>query len=179
MNLIDRTYFIGEINIANTEKTYVQERIDLFITKYQAELLENILGIELYDAFMAGLLVDPLADKWKDLRDGKSYTDLYGVRRKWVGFANTEKRSPIANYVYYRYKRDDSSITLSMGEAIPKAENATTTDSATKQARAWNEMVDWIILMDNFLGTYPDTYPEYTNAIMPVNFIRYINSFNI
>lgn len=85
MPLIDRSYFIGDINIANTHKVDIGERLDWFIEKHETPLLQDLLGYSLYKAFMAGLQGAPVDQKWTDLLQGAEYTDLGGKLKKWMG----------------------------------------------------------------------------------------------
>jgi hypothetical protein len=84
MALIDRTYFIGELNLAGTERAPVQEVLDWFIAKYEPELLERLLGYDLYAAFKTGLTQSTIEQRWTDLLEGTTYT--WGSRTKrWRG----------------------------------------------------------------------------------------------
>ena len=81
--LIDRTYFVGEINIPNTNGAN-GDVLDLFIDKYEAEFLQKALGYELYKEFKNGLVQDPVAQKWRDLLEGAEYT-FNSRLHKWNG----------------------------------------------------------------------------------------------
>lgn len=168
MPLIDRTYFIGEVNIPNTNQVAVQQNIDNLINKYEAELLTMLFGYKMYKDFQAGLLGDPIPQIWKDLRDGAEYTaddQLY----KWSGLAVAgapaiAKRSLIANYVYYWFMRKEATQSSGVGEVATKTENSNRVSPIEKQVRAWNEMVGWIQDMYAFLeakkADYPDLKPQ-------------------
>ena len=151
MNLIDSTYFIGEINIAQADQIEVRDNLDIFITKYQKRFLTLLLGETLYVEFMAGLKLDPIPAKWEALRD------------KLVD-AET-KESPIANYVYYWYIRDVTVQTVGVGQVKSKAENATIVSPAGKMVRAWNEMVQWNWLSVQYLRDNLDLYPDWSETI--------------
>lgn len=83
--LIDRTYFIGELNIPNTDQNSVGELLDWFIEKYETEFLEKVLGYELYKALKAGLQEVTVDQKWTDLIEGVEYTNLAGRLTFWKG----------------------------------------------------------------------------------------------
>jgi hypothetical protein len=85
MSLIDRTYFVGELNIPNASQAAIGSAIDLFIEQYEDQLLNDVLGYTLYKALKAGLQVVPVAQKWTDLIEGVEYTDLANKTRKWQG----------------------------------------------------------------------------------------------
>lgn len=164
MPLIDRTYFIGEINLPNTNQTAVQENIDYLISKREPELLTQLFGYGMYKAFIAGLQEDPVPQRWIDLRDGVDYTDTDGEERHWMGLVakvDEPKESLIANYVYYWFLRKEATQTSGVGETVTKTENSVRTSPVAKQVRAWNEMVTWIGELFNFLQVKKADYPEW------------------
>lgn len=85
MSLIDRTYFVGELNIPNTSQAAIGSAVDLFIEQYEEKLLNDVLGYTLYKALKAGLQDVPVAQKWTDLIEGVEYTDPVNKTRKWQG----------------------------------------------------------------------------------------------
>lgn len=85
MSLIDRTYFVGELNIPNTNQAAIGSAVDLFIEQYEDQFLNEVLGYTLYKALKAGLQVVPVAQKWTDLIEGVEYVDLANKTRKWKG----------------------------------------------------------------------------------------------
>jgi hypothetical protein len=180
--LINDTYFVGERNIPNTTNSSVLERLTFFITKYEEELLQAVLGYALYKAYKAGIAATTPDSKWTELQDGKEYTDSNNRLRKWNGFRDADsKRSMIANYVYFWWMRDKASISTSIGEVQEKPDNSASISSLTKQSRAWNEMVSWIEEMILFLDTNIETYPEWEQAnVWKIrNDFRPINIFNL
>lgn len=88
MPLIDRSYFVGEINIPNTHRIEIQERLDLFIETHEPELLCDLLGYSLYKAFTQGLQGAPVDQKWKDLLEGVEYTNQSDRLTKWRGLVS-------------------------------------------------------------------------------------------
>lgn len=180
MPLIDRTYFIGEINLPNTNQTAVQENIDFLISKREPELLIALFGYAMYKAFIAGLLEDPVPQRWVDLRDGVDYTDTDGTLRHWMGLVAVDgevKESLIANYVYYWFTRKEATQTTGVGEVVTKTENSARVSPMAKQVRVWNEMVDWIAELFNFLQVKKEDYPEWKPDI--IGEFDYINAFNL
>lgn len=87
--LIDRTYFEGDILIANananTTPNPVGSVVDWFIQKYEPEFLEKALGLTLYEALKVGYSQPTPDQKWIDLVQGKIYTDCYGKQKRWRG----------------------------------------------------------------------------------------------
>lgn len=85
MPLIDRSYFIGDLNIPGTDKTSVQERLDWFIENHEPMFLKDVFGYQFYTAFMQGLMGAPVDQIWTDLLTGAEYIDFAGRKQKWVG----------------------------------------------------------------------------------------------
>lgn len=162
MSLIDETYFIGELNLPNTNDENVIEVLEQFIDKYEKSFLTDLLGYELYKEFTAGLKVSPVDQKWKDLRDGAEYT--YNQRLyKWDGLIRDETQtSPIANYIYYHWQRDAISQTTAIGEVASKSENSIRVSPSGKMIRAWNEMVNELWKLVSFLDAKASTYPSWS-----------------
>lgn len=123
MSIITPTAFKAQNSIAQREQPAVAALIQEFIDKYEPLFLKKLLGIDLYNEFIAGLAEDPIDSKWISLRD------------------DTELKNMLVNYVYYWYMRNQSTLSAGISEVKPKAENATPVSSVDKQVRAWNEMV--------------------------------------
>lgn len=115
MSLINPSYFIGHLTIAQLGETTVQNDLNLLINQKEPLFLQAALGYDLYDDFMTGLsqsVVDPI---WIALRDGIKFTTVnnwpawywgytwfdrswYMASRrteKFVGFANSS--TPVNN----------------------------------------------------------------------------------
>jgi hypothetical protein len=182
MALITKDYFIGELNIPDTDKDEVLERVNLFIAKYEEDLLRKLLGNALYLSYKTAMLTANPDQKWKDIRDGKDYTDLSGCSRYWMGLRKqATKQSLIANYVYYWFSRDRVTASTAFGEVMMKAEGGDKVSPATKQARAWNEMVNWAHDLFHFLSANQDAYPDWLkiNRYEWCQIFQHINALNI
>ena len=157
MSLIDKSYFTGELVITNTNLPVIEDALEATITKYEKEILKSLLGQVLYDAFIAGLLEDPIPEKWTDLRDGKDFTQDYNgqtITLHWNGLINDEKRSLISYYVYCKYWQHRQTLTTDIGEIDPKAENASKWNTIDKIVNCWREM-------RQLYGVVPKSYSKY------------------
>ena len=155
-NLIDNTYFWGELEIAgiDTENNPIAEgkatELIAYTTKYQPIVLKELLSPTVYDQFIGGLATEPIADKWKELRDMIVMTG--------------SKTSPLANYVYWKWIRGHVSYSSTSGEVIPTFENASLASVNMKMIRAWNEAVEmWQDIVD-FLTENEDVYECQANG---------------
>lgn len=176
MSLIDATYFVNELDIPGQSNTVdsTGSALSSFIVKYETRYLKELLGLDLYAEFQAGLLIDPIEQKWIDLRNG--------LRNE------TTKESPIANYVYYWWMRNHASRTSAIGEVVPVAENSERTSPIGKMVRAWNEMVDWnyevldiltVDVLESYFPLYKDCYgPGYYRNQTPELFTHQ-NTLNL
>lgn len=259
--LIDRSYFIGDLNIPNTDNQAVGDLVDWFIEKYETEFLEHALSYPLYKALKAGLQAIPVEQRWLDLVQGVEYMDISNRLQKWRGLVTqpptvlnsldalntiaivvgrgqqydpvaaqnkttipavlvgkdfiieqrgigelrtdeysidplhpdqltlltgtfavndtyfyksatlaintstgTSKQSPIANYVYFWFMKNNASQTTGMGEKNTNAENAGPGNPGLKMVRAWNEMSRWVMELRYFLRSNAAVYPEWQNS---------------
>lgn len=142
MSLIDSIYFTELIAVPTSK--YGND-IDTYITRYEEEILTDLLGYSLYSDFVDGLAAPSPDQKWLDLRDGKTYEiDYNGETRKvkWNGLINSNKVSLIAFYVFCMYKEVNQTITTNIGGVDPKAENAQRVIEADKFSESWRRFLD-------------------------------------
>lgn len=184
MALIDVTYFVGPLNIPNTtETTEVANEVNWFINKYEPEFLQKALGYPLYKAYLA----DKDAQRFKDIIEGVEYTDIYGNVAKWSGLIETvspavpasgdtpakaaQKQSVIANYVYYWWKRNNTTQSTGIGEVRPEGDNSQTVSPRQKMISSLNAIHYKVEELVSFLEAKQDSYTEWT-YIDKVNALR-------
>lgn len=178
-NLIDHTFFIGNINLPNTNQPYVQDRVNGLITHHEPALLVDLLGYQLYKNFIAELAVLPTPATWAtDLLNGKEYT-YEGKLIKWMGLKTSDKQSIIANYVYYHYQREEATQSTAVGQSVTKAENAVRISPVDKQCSAWNEMVKWVFDLVRYLETNEVDYPLFKDHCINEQYFTTINYHNL
>lgn len=83
--IIDASYFFGNLEIGQLDEQSVQDKLNLFIDQYEPEFMESVMGYASYKAFKAGLLEDPIEEKWTNLLSGAEYTDINGRLQSWKG----------------------------------------------------------------------------------------------
>ena len=160
--IIDYSYFRGEITIPQMNQPEVLNVVNAMISKYEPRFLKSLFGLSFYQEFEQG--IDPVSgdmdQRWSDLLDGTIYT--YNDKEyEWVGFSNSSKESPIANYVYSKLMEKDILYTTVTGTVKGKAENSMSANPIDKIVRAWNEMVEWNISLIEYLNRNTETYPEW------------------
>lgn len=82
MSLIDPSYFIGPLTIAQIGQGAVTNNLNLFINRAEPELLEAALGYDLWQDFMTGLQQPVIDPKWLALRDGATFKTV----SSWPGW---------------------------------------------------------------------------------------------
>lgn len=184
MPLIDRTYFVGELNIPNTHVAAISSQLSLFIQKYEEKFLRDVLGYSLFKSFNAAW---PSTDqKWIDLVEGVEYISN-GKTKFWRGLVDAVSgdvsfdTSPIANYIYYWWQRNNHTQTATTSEVKTANENATVASPALKMVRAWNEMSTWVCELVDYLDARKDDYTEWADqdVYCMLRKFRPINEFNI
>jgi hypothetical protein len=148
--LIDKSYFVGDLDIPNTGDLPVSERLTWFIQKYEPDFLQKLLGYPLYKVFIAGLNVTAPAvpeQRFIDILYGKEYTDINGLLRKWKGLIVTD--SPTLNlaggYVY----RKPEYITIGGTPGTVSGVNTLTFDgtNGSPDWRGWVPIIERIGFM--------------------------------
>lgn len=160
-NIIDTSFFVANLNIPNSGDADIASNINWFINKYEQQFLQKALGYPLYKAYKA----NTSDQRFQDILNGKEYTDWKGRLAKWDGLmvnvTNTQKQSPIANYVYYWYYRNNVTSTTGVGEAINTPENAKTVSPWKKVASSWNDMRKQVMILIEFIEQNTSVYPEW------------------
>jgi hypothetical protein len=165
-NLIDSTYFDQGNEISLPSGKYDDRTT--FITRFEKEFLIRVFGYTLYK-YIAAYSAETSAQRIKDIVEGKEFTITSGSTTftyKWNGLKNTEKISPIAYYIFYKYVTDHQSIVSTTGETQANHENSTGV-LGTKALKAWNEMYELTSNELNYCSLYyfmqenSDDYPEW------------------
>lgn len=141
MSIIDQSYFKGEITVPNINKETQSETLNTFITREERVFLKMLLGDKLYYL----LINNQESEPYKSLIEGDEFEATYkGVTAtlKWNGLKNSDKISPIAYYVYFKY-REFKNTSFSGGiEVKGEKENSRIASARHKMVEAWNNMVN-------------------------------------
>jgi hypothetical protein len=142
--LIDYTYFFGEINLPGSALSGDYADIDDFIEKYEKEALIHLLGYTHYKELKAEIDAASYSTKWSRLVNGHEYTINYLGKDqlvKWNGLINTDKDSLLAYYIYYSYVKFHVTHSSSVGEVLMKVENGDRFSISSKLVNAWNQFI--------------------------------------
>ena len=146
-NLIDSTYFVGEISLPASVLTGDLADISPYIVKYEREALIELVGYTLYKQLKVGIDAgDPYGStKWNRLITGHEYSITYAGDThlvKWNGLINSELVSLLAYYIYNKYVSFHVTHTSGFGELLQNAENAAKVSASQKMVNAWNRFID-------------------------------------
>lgn len=144
MSITLQSDFRGEIVVANKTQPDVSENLDWFIAKYEPIFINDLMGDDLYTAYVSGLAVMPTPDP------------------RWLDLQAEFKGSVIAPFIYRWYSQDQLTQTNGVGEKLTTAANAMNASSWPKVVRAWNEMLIEREKIVKYLDDNRALYPEYT-----------------
>jgi hypothetical protein len=169
MSQIDETYFQkGLTYIPNTIGTgafqeAVINNVKNYIARFEPVFLKDLLGDDLYDAYIAGISVLPTpAARWTALRSQL--------------LDSTNKISPIANFVYYHFQKNQQTQTTQSGDKKTNSPGMENSINSDKVCAAWNEMVKKCADIYDWLEENKATYPEWEGDLYTCD---YINIFDI
>lgn len=163
MSLIDKTYFVNEINLPDSQFSSLTD----YITRYEPEILKRLLGYELWK-LVSEYGTSP-TQPIKNLVEGKEYT-VSGQLLKWNGFKNADKVSLIAYYVYYWYVRNKNASFQTTGMRKQADENSVPASPILTLTGAWsiletlygyNGQNFHIPSAYNFLSEFRSDYPTW------------------
>lgn len=85
MPLINESYFVGQLNIPDTDQAATLERLNWFIERYEREFLVDVMGYRLYKAFVTGITQSNVDTRWKNLLKGCEFTNRRSLPDFWIG----------------------------------------------------------------------------------------------
>ncbi|TXI13249.1 MAG: hypothetical protein E6Q68_01680 [Polynucleobacter sp.] len=133
-NLIDNSFFVGNLNVPNPNTPQVSQRLDWFIKRYEAKCLEQIFGYELFQKFLS-----ESSDRMNWIKSGAEFVESpSGKTKKWKGLIYDENNSMIASYVYYFILESEATNNTGIGVATSDAESGKSHSPADKMVFAWN-----------------------------------------
>lgn len=158
------THFVGNINLPNTSpNNSFGEALAVAIAKYEPIFLKEILGITLYDLFQTNIAQG--SGVYHDLLVGADYTNSSDIACRYEGL-NGVGTNPIANFIYCKVQEERFTNAIGIGERQANSENMVLASPSLKIIQAWNEMVDWLWVLDDFLRETED-YPTYIGINYP------------
>lgn len=148
MYLIDKTYFIKNISVPNTEEhnSDASNELDMSIDRYARQFLQvtlgNVLFADLDSNVTDGELEITAPQKWLNLVNGCTYTKD-GVDYVWQGLKyelGLYKVSILAHYTYVNHYQNSVNSTLGQVGIEPK--NGVVVNPTEHLVSIWNEFVE-------------------------------------
>ena len=161
---------------------------ETFIGLQEVKYLRGFFGYELAKIIIEALdaFIDnatPLPSRIADLITGAEFTDMYGRLQKWEGLQRADLESPIADYVYYHWRRMKISDTTISGEMVNDPESSTDIGAGQKMCTNWNYGVEQNVILSDFMRANSATYPEFVFSVLGQhekrNLLSKINQFGI
>jgi hypothetical protein len=119
-------YSIPNVEANNSFQDYVDSA--------EKMVLESLLGISLYDAFVEGLNTDYPEERWIDLRDGANYEIGVTLKKyRWVGM-----KKMLTPYIYQEWLSDTWDNHTGIGIVKGKGENAKVINPGRRIASAYH-----------------------------------------
>ena len=159
----------------------VEEEFDSFLENEIEDILIDLLGPDLYAAFVDGMSVSSPEDRWANLYNGDTYTYL-DRKYTWKGM---EKM--LIPYVFAKWLKADFDNYGGNGITIAKMENSESISPNRRFCNAWNEFAEiagekycfkdtlygYLIRENGESGTFDDTFDETFSA----SFDAYLNFY--
>jgi hypothetical protein len=171
--IVNISFFVGDINIPNTSKPEVAESLQLFIDKYEEELLNQLLGNELYH-----LVVDPIPTQYDERFQKLVYGDAAANWRGLVyDYGTPTQYSLIAYYIYWWWLKNKYIWNSGIGTVRPKGSSVDVMSPALPMIEAWNTFSEQVGELYDYMRYYSDVYPEWE----PYNLWQFnkVNDFDI
>jgi hypothetical protein len=148
MYLIDKTYFIKKINVANANEITgdSSENLEMSIDRYSRQFLQmtlgNVLFSELNSNVTDGVLNLNAPQKWLNLVNGCTYT-YNGKDYVWKGLLQIDglyKSSILAHFTYLNQFQEDVNSIFGQIQIDPK--NGVNIGSTSHLVDVWNDFIE-------------------------------------
>lgn len=180
-NIITNSFFVGDINIPNTDNLAVSERLGVFISEYEEKCFISLFGYSFYKLYKDSIL----SDRMILIKDGGEYNDCFGELQKWDGIVKNNK-SLLAYYIYYNFQESSATLTTGVSTSVSNTDGGASVSPAEKMVKAWNE---YSVLASNLLNflwfkrsvNNQRLYPEFTSTQLRVSsaYSRKTNIFGL
>lgn len=116
--LLNYNGFIGEIALDLGDPN-VRDRFDAISNQVIYDILNDLLGVPLYNAFISDLVEGvPTTQKYTDLLVGKTYTRISGLKVNYEGM-----KRMLRYFVYVSYLESQHTDNTSLGQSTNLTEN--------------------------------------------------------
>jgi len=185
--LIDKSYFNNKLfipNITSANNISASNRFSEFITMCEDEYLRSFFGIELEEEIKDVVISYnstpsiPMPARIDKIVNGYEFNNITGSPIKWEGLIRANKTSPIADYVSYKWQRNNVTNTTIGGEVMNIQENSINMGPSCKMVDAWNNMVTENKVLLYYMTRYIEDYPDWNLGMVKWGMLHGINTFD-
>lgn len=180
-NAINLNYFTRSIFLPNSDANKPEgQQLLAFIAQYEPEFLVKFFGVTL-----AGLVQTEINTSGsvggavQKIVEGCDFVNQSGITKRWVGLKNATYISPIANYIYYLVQFQRESSSTGLGEMLQQTQNATRTTADAKNTFAWNQMVDYLLILDEFIEVEKPNDADLATYVTPYALLTKTTRFGL
>lgn len=148
--------FIDDVQLSGSTITAVQNSFTSQLAKYETNFLREVLGVKMYNELKAGLLADPIAAKWSNLKDGCdfTYTDGYDYHLRGL-------KEALKYYSYVMYQKSVLTTSTIQANVTKKSDIVTIAEPTNKIVDAINKCIDLLEEIDFYVSWKSDDYPNF------------------
>lgn len=169
MARIDQTYFESGLRvIPNLDNADVLADLNSAIAEYEPKFFIEFFGYE----FQKDMLANPTEPKYKIILDGGEWTDSAEYLQNL-----TEINESIADYVYFKYIKENIVRLQGNGYFFGTNENSETVQPVDIPVSVWNNMIERMYEVKEYMETDPNDY-DYSRVLWN-NDLNYINAFGL
>lgn len=181
-NAINLNYFTRSLFLPNSDANKPEgQQLLAFIAQYEPEFLVKFFGVDLADLVQDEInSAGSVGGNVQKIVYGRDFVNLAGVTKRWVGLVNTTTYiSPIANYVYYLVQQQRDTSSTGIGEMMQQTQNATRTNAGAKTTFAWNQMVDYLLVLDEYIHLEKPNDPLLATYVTPYEMLTKTTRFGL
>lgn len=148
--------FIDDVQLSGSTITAVQNSFTSQLTKYQTNFLREVLGVKMYNELKAGLLADPIAAKWSNLKDGCDFTYTDGYDYHLQGL-----KEALKYYSYVMYQKSVLTTSTIQANVTKKSDIATIAEPILKVVDATNKCIENLEELEFYIRWKATDYPNF------------------
>jgi hypothetical protein len=147
--------FINKFEV--TTGLYQNDKIQSYLDRYEDEYLVKMLGVELYDLFIADLDVnnEPQDIKFTNLFDPFNYQEGFSL------LISRGIKDMLLGFLYFEYMKDLATQTTSVGVVKPEEQNSKVVSAHTPIYLKYNESIKTYNAIQEYILLNMTTYPEF------------------
>ena len=139
--LLNTSYFEGEITIGQASEFAVSHELQWYIDKYEPIFFHAAIGEILYQELAESMQAETPDEKWTLLND--------------------QITKYAAKFVWCKYVEDGNTVHAGIGVVQINSESATNKSAQPKFVRVWNEIVDNIPKVADWIINHGDVYETF------------------